>query len=117
MKKFLLILAGIFTLFYGCEKSDETHISLRAKNLSGESIIIFFVQGETLKYDNIEIGETTVYQSWEYGNSKPDTFEVRTASGTAGPFIYNYTSEGARLENGSYTMEIDDNYIVHFIKD
>jgi len=118
MKKNLLVaIVCLATLFYGCEKNDEASINLRAKNIGSEPITLFLVQGETLRYENIELGETTNYQSWDYGNTKPDIFEVRTVSGTAGPFVYHYTPEGARLENGSYTITIDDDSIINFVKD
>jgi len=117
MKKNLLVVSCLSILFYSCEKNDESAISLRAKNSSAEHINVFLVQWESLKYDDIGIGETTAYQSWEYGKTKPDTFEIRTDSATAGPFIYNYTPEGAKLEGGFYTMEIQDDAIVNFVKD
>lgn len=75
---------------------------MRARNLSATHINIILVEWETLKYNDIVIGETTEYQSWEYGDTKPDTFEVLTDTGFAGPFSYNYTSEGAKLEDGLY---------------
>ena len=121
MKKILLVAICFSNLFFSCEKNDEKErestIRLRAKNMSSEHINVFLVQWEALKYNDIAIGETTEYQSWELNKTKPDTFEVITDSGTAGPFIYNYTPEGAKLENGSYTMEIHDDIIIIFVKD
>lgn len=118
MKKFVTSLVCLVLLSFGCSKDEEPNVRLRAKNVGTETITMFFVQGETLTFENIGIDETTDYQAWDLGNITPDIFAVESISGrNAGPFIVNYTPEGARLANGSYTMEVDNDALVKFVKD
>lgn len=122
MRKFFLISTLFVLLFSGCENKDDSvdaiiDVSIRVKNVSAITYEEVIVEGyaPALKYSNIAPDSISDYKKLQ-SNKRPDVFKLRTAKDTLS-VVYDYTPSYYDMENGLYTLEVDQGLIINYIKD